>query len=74
MTQVRLKTVVYFQTLFTPVCQCFLSMNLIYTAASQKGPDSPLLPLLQKVIPEKSTGKPGGQHTVKITTRDARQH
>lgn len=74
MTQVGLKTVGYFQSLLTPVCQCFLSMMLICNAVSKKGPDSPFLPLLQTLIPEKSPIKPEGQHPVQITTQDARQH
>lgn len=74
MSQVRLKTVGYFQSLFTPVCQCFLGAMLMCNAVSKKGPESPLLPLLQTEIAEKSPIKSEGQHTVQITTRDAKQH
>lgn len=74
MTQVRLKTVGYLQSLFTPVCQCFLGVMLMCNAVSKKGPDSPLLPLLQTLISEKSPTKPEGQCTVQMTTRDAGKH
>lgn len=74
MTQVRLKTVGYFPFLFTPVCQCFLGVMLMCNAVTKEGPDSPLFPLLQTLISEKSLIKPEGKHTALITTRDARQH
>lgn len=50
MTWVTVKTVGYVPTLY----QCFLGVMLVYDAVSGKGSDSPLLPLLQMLVSEKS--------------------
>lgn len=73
-TQLRLKKIRYFQSLFRPVCQCFFGVMFMCNAVNKKGSDSPCSLLPQTLISEKSPIKPEGQHTVQITTRDTGQH